>query len=113
MKRVIVGLLLGAFCCALLATPSTPLGRDPRLPSTSVYENTHRSRSTGEESGWADPHQVPYRDGNDRHQSIWGRLRGTNLFHYLAFTAILRSVAIVFTIPDQGNYETGNQLNSD
>ncbi len=54
MKRVIVGLLLGAFCCALLATPSTPLGRDPRLPSTTIYENKDVKPRT-DDGGWEQP----------------------------------------------------------
>lgn len=112
MKRVIVGLLLGAFCCALLATPSAPWGRDPRLPSITVYEDKDKSRSTGDEAGWTDPHQAPCRCING-HFIIMRWFRDTDVIRYLGITAIMHSVTEVFTTPNPGTYETDNQHSSE
>jgi hypothetical protein len=66
MKRVMVGLIVGALCCTLLATPAYPVKEDPtRPPQTPYSPPPSGGNSSGDDTGWDSPDDSPEALGHD------------------------------------------------
>lgn len=65
MKRLILSVLLGAFCLAMLATLTHAGQYDPRNPPPTPYMNASDDTGTSDgEVGWDNPSQVAAANAN-------------------------------------------------
>ena len=71
MKRIMVGLLAGAICMILLATPAIPWEHDPNNPPPSQYMRDGDCNSSKDEGGWSEPIESPGIIPNDLVFPLW------------------------------------------